>query len=449
MFHLSAAKDALAERTGKISHAGVLRILFEADVFQKLDASARARELYQRADPSGTCPERLVSAYLATNGYGERLFLEMEAARNGDMPALRAAMDRLYLDGSSQPGNPLLALELYDAAKKANPKHSLPGEAEIVDLLKMAVAAGPFDLDAFLNQHNVTERGPYFLWKLAEEASVNGRFGKPDSELVLQLVVRGSGSLSERLSAVRAAYTNWAGKGEARFEYKSHLKSVEGAASEKKEEYELRDEERERAFQARFQRLETVFKDPRVLSMDLKGVPDVASSEDGKLRIVSWDTQTGGTMHNYCSLAQFKSPDGKAGYALLQHPDQNGSGTPAHIFGEVQGIDTLAFGANETVYLVWTSSRVSTRTFSECVTAVSLKDGKVDNHPFFKTKRTLLSEIQFESRVQDNGERPEFEFSKTNGHILLVPIISERGDFSGKFFKYIFDGKRFGYSGTR
>jgi hypothetical protein len=87
---------------------------------------------------------------------------------------------------------------------------------------------------------------------------------------VLQLVVRGSGSLSERLSAVRAAYTNWAGKGEARFEYKSHLKSVEGAASEKKEEYELRDEERERAFQARFQRLETVFKDPRVLSMDLK-----------------------------------------------------------------------------------------------------------------------------------------------------------------------------------
>ena len=145
VLHLSAAKDAPAERTGKISRAGVLRILFEADVFQKLDASTRAKELYQRADPSGTCPERLVSAYLATNGYGERLFLEMEAARNGDMPALRAAMDRLYLDGSSRPGNPLLALELYDAAKKANPKHSLPDEAEIVDLLKMAIAAGPFD----------------------------------------------------------------------------------------------------------------------------------------------------------------------------------------------------------------------------------------------------------------------------------------------------------------
>jgi hypothetical protein len=29
-----------------------------------------------------------------------------------------------------------------------------------------------------------------------------------------------------------------------------------------------------------------------------------------------------------------------------------------------------------------------------------------------------------------------------------VPIISDRYDFSGKFFKYVFDGKWFVYSGV-
>jgi hypothetical protein len=29
-----------------------------------------------------------------------------------------------------------------------------------------------------------------------------------------------------------------------------------------------------------------------------------------------------------------------------------------------------------------------------------------------------------------------------------VPIISDQNDFSGKFFKYVFDGKWFAYSGV-
>lgn len=439
-----------------LSRPEVLRILFAADVLEQLGDSERARGLYQKADPSGKCPERLVSAFLGCSGYGEALFLEMEAARKGDMSALRSALNRLFLGESTRRGDPSLALELYETAKKANPKGSLPGEAEIVEFLKMAVAAGPFDLQAFLTQHHLSEEEPYFLWKLAEEASVGGRFGKPDPQLVLQLVVRAAGNLSECLSAARAAHTNWANKGDTKFEYRAHLSPEVTAELAKKSEAEKQDrgldlEAREQRFESEFKRLEAVFKNPRVLEVDLRDVSGVICSEDGKLRIASWDTDTGGTMHLYCSMAQFKSPNGRAGYALLDHPDQidGGGETKSVIFGQVSKIDTIVTNSKDTVYLVWTAGRASSRAFSECVTAFTLKNAKIERFPFFKTKRELLSEIQFGWNDSGDEERPAFKYSQSNGYTLLVPIISDRGDFSGKHFKYVFDGKQFAYGGVQ
>lgn len=371
----------------------------------------------------------------------------MEVARKGDLSALKSVLDRIYLNEGIQPGDPSLALELYEAAKRENPKGSIPGEAEIVELLKMASAAGPFDLEVFLTRYEITEKEPYFLWKLAEEASVGGRFGKPDPQLVLQLVGRGSGTLSERLSAVRAAYTNWTNKG-GKFECQAHL-SPSATVETGKKDGELTEEEKEEMFRADFNRREAVFKNPRTLSVDLRAVPGIVCSEDGKIRIVSWDTNTGGTMHLYCAMAQFKSPDGGAGYALLAHPDVEGAGKTPIIWGNVHNIDTMLTSAKETVYLVWSSSKTSSRMLGESVTAVTLKNGKIETLPFFKTKREVLSEIAFQSGVSDESERPAFQFSKANGYVLRVPIISERDIFSGKFFKYVFDGKQFSYSGVQ
>ena len=464
---LWAAKDAPFRRAGTLPRSEVVRLLFEADVLQQLEAFEQARALYRKADPSGSCPEELVAAYVASSGQGERLFLDMEAARKGDMQALRAALDRLYVDRRDPFGDPSLALELYNAARKANPKGSLEGGAEVAELLKMAVAPGPFDMEAFLNRDTLADwrqraassresmGGPtFFLWELAEEASVGGRFGKPDPQLALQLAARGAGSLGERLSAVRAAHANWNGNATAKFEYRRYLPSLEGAEQAEKDRA-VREEERrevmEREFEARYKRTEAVFKDPRALNVNLKDAPGVVSSEDGRLRIASWDTGTGGTMHEYCSMAQFKSPDGKAGFALLDYPgewENPDVGKQPAIFGSVYKIDTITTGAKETVYLVWSQSQGSTRGFGECVAAVTLKNGKVEKAPFFKTKRALLSDIQFGYTVSDDGDRPEFQFKKEDGPTLLVPIISDQNDFSGKFFKYVFDGKWFAYSGV-
>ena len=466
---LWAAKDAPVRRTGPLPRSEVVRLLFEADVLQKLEAFEQARALYRKADSSGSCPEQLVAAYVASSGQGERLFLDMEAARKGDMRALRASLDRLYLDRRDSFGDPSLALELFNAAKKANPKGSIEGEAEVAELLKMAVASGPFDMEAFLNSDNLadwrqraaaspeSEGGPsFFLWELAEEASVGGRFGRPDPQLALQLAARAAGSLGERLSAVRAAHANWNGNATAKFEYRKHLPSLEGAQQAEKDragrsEWEYHRELKEREFEARYKRTEAVFKDPRALNVNLNAAPGVVSSEDGRLRIISWDTELGGTMHLYCTMAQFKSPDGRAGFALLGYPgewENADLGKLPPVSSLVGKIDTITTGAKESVYLVWSQGQGSTRGFGECVAAVTLKNGKVEKAPFFKTKRALLSDIQFAYTVSDDGDSPSFQFKKENGPTLLVPIISDRDDFSGKFFKYVFDGKWFVYSGV-
>ena len=43
----------------------------------------------------------------------------------------------------------------------------------------------------------------------------------------------------------------------------------------------------------------------------LKDKMGVATSKDGKLRIYSWDTETGGTMHEYFSVVQYQGASGK------------------------------------------------------------------------------------------------------------------------------------------
>ena len=51
---------------------------------------------------------------------------------------------------------------------------------------------------------------PYYdIWELAEEASKGGRFGKPDPELVFNLVMRGGSVPDEFESAVNEVYHNW------------------------------------------------------------------------------------------------------------------------------------------------------------------------------------------------------------------------------------------------
>jgi hypothetical protein len=150
LFPAPAAKPPPVGAVPGSDSAKVVRLLFEADVCWNLGQRERAREIYRKADPSCICPPNLVSADMAARGGGERLYLEMEAARNGDMGTLRLALDRLYLGRIDPSGDPQFALELFAQARKANPKGTFEHEEAIAELLKRATAPGAFDIRAFL-----------------------------------------------------------------------------------------------------------------------------------------------------------------------------------------------------------------------------------------------------------------------------------------------------------
>jgi hypothetical protein len=828
----SAARNSSAPQAVRIGNPRVVALLFEADVRFNTGFRRAALEMYGKADESGTCPPGLRAAYAANGGSAERLYLDMEAAKAGDMRALRAALDRLYLGRNDPEVDPQLALSVYEVSKRAAPKASFEGEPEIAELLRMSAAPGAFDIVGFLRKHtsgkgvsteeSPAEQNPYFLWDLAEELSSAQSAEKANAELVLQLVARGGGTLSERLSAVRAAFKNWKDKrpaafsclehlsgpvsvrhafgrglaqwernqsqrtaallavararevgplleralesantvavekvgnlhcsdrysrawqkglflrwelekalrlmesafsgskpevsqspGEAldaynlwkdaattslpehlqnedladgvgpclAFPYRSDLANVLGrseafiaqcaelfarvnsslsqeswrglltaelmrqfdgtlsslerrhqattggltrerpdqgslrtsqtgaerlgeeasalesvlatfraglkggqavlfdamqegavawmeqrvaassgelgraggsdgpkrdalrytwlrdmqpllagcvpsfavpvgfadpvlraqlkastrasaAASREgggdawveygnraarflhslspslgeedwmgwlslqrafeipgcallytqKEKEWMEDEghnERAAESESKFKRMEAVFKDARSMDVDLKDVEGLVSSEDGRLRIVSWNAHTGGTMRDYCAIAQFRGPDGRVGCAVMENPDNEGE-IFVGVFGEVSKIETVVTDSKEAIYMIWSHGKSSAHRWSDSVTALLLRNGRLEKTPFFQTKKNLLSRIEIEYGSDADEAGAGFRFSKNGNTTFLVPVISDQFQFSGKFFKYVFDGKKFVFSG--
>ena len=232
---LSSASLAAGPPVLKAPDDAVSRLLLEGDVLCKLGADRAAQaQPYQKADPSGKCPEDLLAIYHATQGGAEELYKQMQGARNGDMSALASALGTLFFERNDGCAAPDLAYDLYRTAKKANSRGTFPGEKEASELLKMAAAAGRMDLEAFLKVHDISREKaakPYFLWVLAEEASIGGRFGDPDAALVLQLISKGVALPEERASAIRWAYANWAGNRQGEFEMDDHTSFLGGGLS--------------------------------------------------------------------------------------------------------------------------------------------------------------------------------------------------------------------------
>jgi hypothetical protein len=122
-------------------------------------------------------------------------------------------------------------LALYYEAKKANTDLKLHDEENQLRLMKMCVEPKGFDAQKFIEKYGIDDdEDQYWVWKLAEEASRGGRFGKPDPELVFNLVIRGGLVPAEFESAVEKTYNNWK-KGVVKpFNICDHITSGSGQA---------------------------------------------------------------------------------------------------------------------------------------------------------------------------------------------------------------------------
>ena len=167
----------------------------------------------------------------------------------------------------------------------------------------------------------------------------------------------------------------------------------------------------------------------------LKKELNIATSKDGKFRIYSWDEGTGGSMHDFSSIVQYKGSDGAVRAANLP------SGGFFHDMFQVDG------GAGA-IYLGVATFIASGSLREETVRAFKITGTKVDsNVRVIRTNTGLQNSISF-----------EYDLSTTEGKQLFIldpvrrsfsfPVVVEdeetpQGRVTNKRITYKFNGRTF------
>lgn len=178
----------------------------------------------------------------------------------------------------------------------------------------------------------------------------------------------------------------------------------------------------------------------------LNGRMQVTTSRDGKLRIYSWDMETGGTMHDFDAVYQYKGASGKAYTWAEERGEDFGAGVFYHDIFQVN----TSLG---TVYLPVSTFVGSTSLAGQSISAVKIENEKfVPKVNIFKTGSGLTSGIGFGYdffSVVDRKERPIrlFEFNEARKEFKFPVVIEDeetpQGRVTNKFITYRFNGRHF------
>jgi hypothetical protein len=189
----------------------------------------------------------------------------------------------------------------------------------------------------------------------------------------------------------------------------------------------------------------TFIKDnPATLNYKFKSLTDsnachIVTSTDGLLRIYSWDTWLGGTMHDFKNVFQFKS-SGKV-YSTDLNTNEEDFAT---YFTDIYSLKTNS----KTYYLAVSGGSESTKDAYETIRMYTISNDTLDDKvKLIKTKSGLNNSISFEYdffSVVDRPERP-IRLIKYNPEkkIIYIPIVLENGKVTDRFILYQFTGQYF------
>ncbi len=166
----------------------------------------------------------------------------------------------------------------------------------------------------------------------------------------------------------------------------------------------------------------------------------IVTSDDHKVRFYSWDTHLGGTMRNYADRVQYQTTKG-TGFKCL-----NCDTTKDEDYGEdFDGITTIHTQSNKTVYLVFGSSKISTKDRAESIDAWETEGSELKSANIFKAKTKDLSSIGYGYDMFASGDVnkdiPHIHLGKDNKR-LYIPIVD--GEIvTAKYLVYVWDGHQF------
>jgi hypothetical protein len=171
----------------------------------------------------------------------------------------------------------------------------------------------------------------------------------------------------------------------------------------------------------------------------------IKKSADGKLKIYTWDDQSGGTMRFFKTIYQYK----------------NGSGINVEIENLEEGdagnfiVKIHQIVINKvTHYLPIFSGTYSNKDMNQTVCAFTIKEDKlIKQKPLFKSKTQLLTKISVNYdffSVMDHKERP-IELIRYNDaqKKLLIPVVNDEGKVSKKNLIYELKGDYLQYVGIQ
>ncbi|WP_428330514.1 hypothetical protein [Mucilaginibacter sp.] len=165
---------------------------------------------------------------------------------------------------------------------------------------------------------------------------------------------------------------------------------------------------------------------------------DVLSSSDGLFRIYSWDTWTGGTMHFFENVFQYKLA--AKTFSILDTPKQEGDSRPNY-----HTIYKFKVG-DKTYYLCVYLTIGSSKDAGQGIQIFTIDRGKLnEDTKIIKTKTGLHSQLYYDYdffSVVDWKVRPTIYFDEKL-KTIFIPYVESSGKVTHKYITYKFIGPYF------
>ncbi|WP_347218561.1 hypothetical protein [Chryseobacterium sp.] len=184
---------------------------------------------------------------------------------------------------------------------------------------------------------------------------------------------------------------------------------------------------------------------PQTISHNFKSLEKngliVATSEDGKFRIYSWDTWTGGTMHFFRNVFQYEA--NKKVYSKAA--EIQGEGDPGHYYYQINDITS----DNKKYYLTQSKAVLSSGMSYHNIKVFSIDNGQLnDKAQLIKTQSGIKNQLGYEvdltaaANRQYEGRDYEIEYDAKN-KIISIPVIQADAKVTTKKIRYQLKGKYF------
>jgi hypothetical protein len=175
----------------------------------------------------------------------------------------------------------------------------------------------------------------------------------------------------------------------------------------------------------------------------------LTTSKDGNLRAYSWDSEEGGTMHDFYTVYQFRGRSGNVhtwAAPYSQDLEERGAG----------GFVTEVFQAetkSTPIYLAVSTFIASTSLAGQTISALRIDGERLDVNPkVIRTTKEITNEISFAHdffSVVDHPERPiKLIFYDDTKKEFRFPVVIEdqgtpQGRVTNRFITYRFNGQYF------